>query len=166
MDFRLLLIQIDEIVVDDQLRQLIEHLFLATADDQRLQLLVQFIETHIALDIAFFPTIEEKVVGGKPPQRAEQIGIEELNQRVDIFKLVLKRCAGEDDGMLTRQALDRLSRLGLEILDALRLVKDDDIRLEPGDDRHIAQDRLIIGDLEQARGRVGTVPCGPWRNRQ
>ena len=60
-------------------------------------------------------------------QRAEQLRIEVLDDGIELVDAVLERRAGQHEGMRSAQLLDAPRRLGLPVLDALRLVEDDDV---------------------------------------
>jgi hypothetical protein len=59
---------------------------------------------------------------GERLRRPEQAGIEEVEDRPQIAKIILNRRAGERDAALRVEGLDRAGLLGLGVLDRLRLV--------------------------------------------
>ena len=71
--------------------------------------------------------VELVEVAVETEQRPEQLRIEVLDDRVELVDAVLDRRAGQHEGDRASAATSPPRRLGLPVLDALRLVEDDDV---------------------------------------
>ena len=94
--------------------------------------------------------VELVEVAVEAEQRPEQLGIEILHDRIELVDAVLDRRAGQHEGVGRAQRLDPPRRLGLPVLDALRLVEHDDVGLQYRVDvRGVAQHLLVVDDGEE-----------------
>ena len=81
---------------------------------------------------------------------------------MNIVDAVLDRCAGENECIPALQALNRLSRFGAPVFNALRFIQDDDVRLKmPVDVKRIRQHLFIIDDREKGSGCIQAQPSSP-----
>ena len=89
-------------------------------------------------------------------QRPDQLRIEELDDGIELVDAVLDRRAGQYEGVGRAQRLDPSRRLGLPVLDALRLVEHDDVRRENGVDVvGVGEHLLVVDDVEEDGLAVG-----------
>ena len=90
----------------------------------------------------------------EPEQRAEDRRVEEADQRIQFVDAVFQRRAGEHPGVAAAQAFDGEGGLRVPVLDALRLVEDDDLGLQPFVDlQRVGQHRVVGDHREKRRGR-------------
>ena len=87
---------------------------------------MQAIEVSVADRAPFF--VQLVVVAIETEQRAEQIGIEELRDRIDLVDTVFQWRAGQHECVRTRQPFDRDRGFGLPVFDALSFIENDHIR--------------------------------------
>ena len=71
--------------------------------------------------------VELVEVAVEAEQRADQLRVEVLDDRIELVDAVLDRRAGQHEGVGRAQRLDPPRGLGLPVLDALRLVEHDDV---------------------------------------
>ena len=90
---------------------------------------MQLVEVPVARRAA--PLVQIVVLAVEPEQRAEQGGVEEIHDRIQLVDAVFDRRAGEDEGVAAVEPLDGLRGLGGPVLDALGLVEHDDVRPQP-----------------------------------
>lgn len=94
-------------------------------------------------------------------QRAEQIRIEILDDRIELVDPVLDRRAGQHEGVRRAERLHAARRFRRPVLDALRLVEHDDVRLQYFVDvGGVAQHLLIVDDGEEGRRAIGREALG------
>ena len=141
-------------------RQLRFNIRLSAAQQERLDALVQLLQIPIAGRASALIQFVKIAVEAK--QRPQNRGIEERHQGMNIVDAVLDRSAGKDESITALQALDRLGRLGAPVLDALRFIQDDDVRLEMlVDVERIRQHLFIIDDREKGSGSVQAAAASP-----
>ena len=116
----------DQVVRDGAAGQFGLHVALAPAEHHRLQPAHQLVEVLVADRTAAFVKVVKIAIEAE--QRTQQAGIEVLHDRVDLVDAVLDRRAGQHERIGRRQRLHRARRLGVPVLDPLRLVEDDDVR--------------------------------------
>ncbi|GIX63107.1 NADH-quinone oxidoreductase subunit L [Babesia caballi] len=63
----------------------------------------------------------------------EDLGEEEVEQRPQLLQVVLQRRAGDQQAVLGPEHADDLAQLGLLVLDAMCLIDDDVVEVEPGE---------------------------------
>ena len=81
------------------------------------------------------------------PGRAEQTGIDEVEDRPQVAEPVLDRRAGQGDARAGLERLDGAGLLGRRVLDRLGLVEDDEPPRRGGEPGH-ARQRAVAGDDE------------------
>ena len=117
-----------EIGIDGAAGQFPLHIGFAASQHHRSQTLVQLIQISVADGAALF--IQLVIFSVETEQGAEQLRIEKLGDGVDFVDTILQRRPGQYEGIGAFQVLDGVGGFGLPILDALRLVQDDDIRFQ------------------------------------
>ncbi len=93
----------------------------------------------------------------KAPQRAQDVGINELEDAVEFVQAIFKRCAGQHKGVRAAQPLDGVGGFGAPVLDTLRLVQDDEVRPQAAQIFFIAQHQFVVDDVEEGRVLVKTA---------
>ena len=84
-----------------------------------------------------------------------------MDDRIEFVDTVLHRRAGEHKSVRRAQRFDAARRLRLPVLDALRLVEHDDVRLQKGVDVvGVAEHLLVIDDREERRLAIGGEALG------
>ena len=142
------------------IRQFCFNIRLSPAQQERLDALVELLQIPIAGRPSALIQFIELAVEAK--QRPENRGIEKGHQRMNIVDAIFDRSAGKDEGIAALQPLDRLGRLGAPVLDALRFIQDDDIRLEMlVDVERIRQHLFVIDDGEKGSGGIQPQPLSP-----
>src|SRR6185437_14190081 len=134
----------------DAFGQLIEYLVLVPPHQNRLQRLADLVEVAITDDLAVRVThlmIVQQAEGG-----AETEAIDELHDGDEFLQAVLQRRAGQDERIRSRDLLDAAGRACDPVLDALRLVENDQIRRPRLYEIEIAMYRIVIGDFEERLG--------------
>ena len=132
----------DQVVVDSATTQFRLDVALATAEHDRLQPAHQMVEVLVPDWTAAVVEIVEVAVEAE--QRAQQARVKVLHDRIDLVDAVLDRRAGENERIGRCQRLHRARRLGLPVLDALRLVQDDDVGLQRAVDVGGVDDDLLV----------------------
>ncbi|HEX7679164.1 MAG TPA: hypothetical protein VF713_13625 [Thermoanaerobaculia bacterium] len=87
--------------------------------------------------------VEETVRGSKPER------IDEVDDRHQLLEPVLERRAGENDGVIGGDSLDRSGGARRPVLDALRLVEDHQIGSPAADAIEIGVNGVVVRDLEE-----------------
>ena len=150
----------DQIVLDGAARQFGLDVALAPAEHHRLQPAHQLVEVLVADRPAAF--VEVVKIAIEAEQRTQQARIEVLHDRVDLVDAVLDRRAGEHERIGRCQRLHRARRLGVPVLDPLRLVEDDDVGPQRAVDvGGVDDDLLVVDHGEEAGLRVLREPCRP-----
>jgi hypothetical protein len=144
--------------VVDAGRKLVEHLGLAAAEHDRRQRRADAIEIAIADYAACL--VPYLVIMQQAPSGAEPVPVDELDDGDQFLEPVLQRCASEHDGVGALNALQGACGDGVPVLDALRLVNDDEIRRPGGDQIEIAGQRLVVGDFAVPLFRVLALARG------
>ena len=134
--------------VVDALGQLVEHFGLASANHDRRQRRADPIEIAVADDPARL--VAPLVFVQQAPGGAEPVLVDELDDGNQLFEPVLKRRAGEHDGVRAGDAPERARRDGVPVLDALRLVDDHDVGRPVVDQIEVARKRFVVRDLGPA----------------
>ncbi len=137
-------------VVVNPLRQLVEHLILVPADEDRFERLADAIKVLIADHLAHF--VVNLMFVQQLEGRAEPITVHELHDGDQLFQPVFQRGAGEDDGVGRGDALDATGDARVPVLDALGLVEDDQVGIPGLDQIEVAMDRVVVGDFEEGVG--------------
>ena len=81
--------------------------------------------------------------------RPQAASIDELHHGKEFLQFVLDGRAGEDEGITALQLFDRSRRCGCSVADALRFVKDDQVRPQLMHVPHIFEDQFIAGESEE-----------------
>ena len=110
----------------DALGQLVEHLVLLPAQQDRLQRLADLVEVLVADHLAV--VVADLVLVQQAEGRPEAEAIDELNDGDQLFQPIFQRRAGQDDGIGRGDVLDAAGGARVPVLDALGLVEDDQIR--------------------------------------
>jgi hypothetical protein len=136
--------------------QVLHHRGSRPTQQHRFQVLTQDVEVlvaeHSPLLVSDTVAIEEPERGAKPPV------IDELDDGEEVVEPVLERRAGEHQREGRPQALHRLRRLRLPVLDALAFIQNDEVPLRAFDGKKVAQYLLVVADREEA---VAPVLAGP-----
>ena len=90
--------------------------------------------------------------GAERARRAQHAGVQEFDQRPQLAQMVFDWRAGERETMVPAQQPRRLRRFGVGVLDGLRLVEDDVVRLD------LAQEDGVLA--EHAVGRDQEIDAG------
>lgn len=109
---------------------------------------------HVELAVSggFAALVEFVEIAVEAEQRAEHGGIEEIHQRMQLVDAVLDGRAGQHEGVAALEALDGLARLGVPILDALRLVEHHHVGPQARVDiQGVAHHLLEVGHREKRR---------------
>ena len=104
--------------------------------------------------------------GGERARRAQHAGVQEFDQRPQLAQMVLDRRAGQREAMVAAQQPRRLRRFGVRVLDRLRLVEDDVVRLDLAQEGGVLPQHAVGRDQEvdarepvsqggRARGALG-----------
>lgn len=150
----------DEVGVDGAAGELVLHLVLAPPQQHRPQAPVQLAQVLVSHRPAALVQLVEVAVEAE--EGAEDPGIQELDDGVEIVDAVLQRRAGQDEGVPALQALDRLRRLGAPVLDPLRLVQDDRVRRQQAlEVLAVGHHLLVVGQVEEGALPVLAQPRGP-----
>jgi hypothetical protein len=126
---------------------------LAAAEEDGADAFAEFLQVLIAFGAAF--VVERVVVAVEPEERAEESGVEEVDDGAEFVDAVFDRSAGEDEGIAAPEALDGLGGAGGPVLDALGLVEHDDVGAEAlVEIEAVGHDLLVVGDGEERRRRI------------
>jgi hypothetical protein len=113
----------------------------------RLEPLAQQVEILVAEDFALLVgdavSVEETECGTEPPV------VNEFDHREQVVESILQWRTGEHEREGRSQALHRLRRLSLPVLDTLALVQNDQIPLCSINCEDVAQHLLVIADSEK-----------------
>ena len=138
-------------------RELVLHLLPAPPQHHRGDAVGELLEIPVTDRSAL--GVQLVVLPVEAEQRTEQLGIQKLDDGVDLVDAILQRGAGEDECIATAQPLDRVRGLGLPVLDALRLVQDDDVRLQEIEDLvAVGQNLLVVAEREEGSTSVCCAP--------
>ena len=140
-------------------RKLALHVLLAPAEHHRRDPSPKLVQVPEAGGLALVVQLVELPVEAE--QRSEEIGVEELDDRVDLVDAVLERRAGEHEGVPALELLHRIRGLGLPVLDALGLVEDHDVGPERVEKLvAVRHDLLVVAEREEGMAPVGGEPRG------
>ena len=132
------------------------HMVFSAAQDDGADSLAEGGEIFVILGAAFF--IEFIEISVEAEEWAEDGGIEEIDDGVELVNAVLDGRAGEHEGVAALEALDRLGGFCGPVLDALGFVEDDDVGLEAlVDVEAINDDLLVVYDCKEGRVTIGVV---------
>ncbi len=134
---------------DEPLRKVREHLLLAPPQHHGRDPGSEEVQVPVAGWAAGRVELRELLV--EAPERPEQVRIDDLHQAVEIVEPVLERRAGEHEGEAALDALHDRCRPRAPVLDALRLVEDDEIGGEVEDLPLVGASELVARD-EDGRG--------------
>ena len=87
-----------EVVLVEPLRQLLEHLLLRPADQDRREGPPDLVEVPVADDPAVL--VHVLMLGEEPEHRSQAEAVDELHDRMQFLQAVLQGRAGQDDGVL------------------------------------------------------------------
>ena len=134
--------------------------FLAPPEHHRGDPPRELVQVPEAGGLALLVQLVELPVEAK--QRSQEIGVQELDDRVDLVDAVLERRAGQHEGVPALEPLHRVRGLGVPVLDALGLVEDHDVgpkRIEKV--LSIRHDLLVVTQREEGAAPVGRAPRRP-----
>ena len=147
----LLVGQRDEIVLVRPPREFVLHHVLSPTQHNRRRLLMEVAEVlHSGRLTAFVELVVEAV---EAEEASEEPGVHELGDGVEFVDPILERGAGQNECKAGREPLERACRLGLPVLDTLRLVEDDEIG--PEDFVYllpVSENLLVVRDDEEGVG--------------
>ena len=129
------------------LREVVEHIGLQAPQHERRDDASQPV-ARLVVVVEFHRFAE---VGPELLPRAEQTGIQEAEQRMEIHQVVLDGCAGGHDAEARGQSARRPSPLRQRVLDRLGFVEHHAVPTDRGQSLHIV--------LQQAVGREVEVEC-------
>ena len=135
-------------------RELVEHLLADPADHAGPEPLAERVEVADADDLACGRRRGSRGRRRQPPLGLERHVVDPLDDRGQLLDPVLHRRAGQHQAVGRVQSLDRERRLGRPVLDPLRLVEHDQVRVPAADDLQVAEQLLIIDDEEAFAVRV------------
>ena len=122
----------------------------AASQHERAHAFVQFAQVAIGIRAAFVIKVVELAV--EPEERAEDFGVEEIDERIQFVDAVLQRRAGEHEGEGAAQQFDRARGARRPVLDALCFVEHHDVGREAFVDvEHIAAHLLVIHQRKHRR---------------
>jgi hypothetical protein len=147
-----------EDVLVQAIRTLLGHVSLVTANQDRRECLADAIESAVADHFAVF--VVHVMVGEEPERRAEAMSVHELDDRDQFLQPVLERRPGRYDRVRRRDALHAPRGSRVPVLDALRLVQNDQIRGPRGDEVENSVDRIGVRDDEEG-GRRSVLRLAP-----
>jgi hypothetical protein len=159
--FDLLLDHRHEIRLHGAAGQLGLHVRLASAQHHRRDAPAQLRQVLVVGRAS--PLVEPIELAIEAKQRPHQLGVEVLNDRIELLDAVLDRRAGQNERIGRPQRLDPPCRLGVPILDALCFVEDDNIRGENAVDvLRVDKDLLVVHDGEKHGIAIGREPLLAW----
>src|SRR5207249_9810482 len=97
----------------------------------------------------------------QPERRSEAVLVDELDDRDQLLEPVLEGRAGEDERVGRDDLLHAARRARGPVLDALRLVEDQQVRRPGSDQVEVAMDRVVADDLVEACGREAALALRP-----
>ena len=139
-------------------RKLVLHVLLAPPEHDRGDPIREHVQVAVTDRAA--PLVQLVEIAVETEQGAEELGVQELDDRVDLVDSVLERGAGEDEGVSAVEFLHRVRGLGLPVLDALGFVEDHEVgpqrlqKLAP-----VRHDLLVVAEREEGVTRVGGAAC-------
>ena len=139
-------------------RKFVLHRRLAPTQKDLRRGLLELLQIAHALVVSFvIKGIEPPV---EPEEAAEKRRIDELGKRIQLVNAVFERRACQHERIRRREPLEVAGGLRLPVLNALRLIKDHEIRLEDVVDLlPVADDLLVVGDEEECfRRRIPRKP--------
>ncbi len=140
------------------LGQLRQHLGLAPAQHHRRQGLLDLIQRAVADDAA--GVVAQLVFIQHPPGGAQPVLVDELHDGDQLFETVLQRRARQHQRIRAGDALERTRRHRVPVLDALRLVGDDEFRRPGVDEVGVARQHFVVDDA--AEGVFGVLHLALW----
>ena len=136
-------------------RELLLHVLLATAEHDRRDTLRELVQIAVAERAAPVVQLVELPVEAK--ERTEEVGVQELDDGVDLVDPVLERRAGQDEGVAALELLYRSSGLRLPVLDTLGLVEDDYIGPQRSEQIFAVGNHLLV--VAEGEERVPRIRC-------
>ena len=126
---------------------------------------------QIAVTERATPLVELVELPVEAKERPEKVGVQELDNGVDLVDPVLERRAGQDEGVAALELLYRHCGLRLPVLDALCLVENDDIGPQHREQvLAVGHHLLVVAEREESvpriRGAAGQWPTEHHRGRQ
>ena len=142
----------DEETLLQPLRQLLQNLVLGPPQQDRRQGAGDRGEVPVTDHPAAL--VRMLVLGKETEHRPQAEAVDELDDRVQLLQAVLQRRARQYQGVGRRQLLHALRGAGLPVLDPLRLVEDDQVRLPATDGVQVAMHHVVVGQLVERLGGV------------
>jgi hypothetical protein len=149
VDVALLLRQGNREPGDEPLGEVREHLLLAPTKQNWGGQGSEKVEVPVARGAAGLVERRELLV--EPPERTEEVRVRHLHQAVEVVEPVLERRAREHEGEAAPDALHHRGRARAPVLDALRLVDDEQVRGEVEDLPLVGADELVARDEDRRR---------------
>ena len=138
--------------------QLQQHLGLASPDHDRRQGLADPVEPGVTRHAAAL--VLDLMLVQQLPSRPEAVLVDELDDGDEFFQLVFQRRSSQHDRIRAVDALERLGRNGVPVLDPLRFVHDHEIRRPGGDQVKVGLELLVVGDLAKIVLGIFLLPLG------
>ena len=127
---------------------------LAAAEENGADAFAESCEVFVACWSAAL--VEFVILAVEAEERAEEGGVEEVDEGAEFVDAVFDGCSSEDESVAALEAFYGLGGLGGPVFDALGFVENDDIRPQVGIDlERVGNDLLVVRDGE--KGGVGVA---------